>query len=206
MAKKPFLRYYTETLAAGKELRKDFGGRWFICKESNGVFEVSFDDGAFNPCEVGIGFKHQDEDGLPVKFSSVILRNKTGAPITAGFYIGSTEVIDSRLNTLVDRTINVVVSSVADSYTKATTGVLAAGSSAAFSGYDGTKRRSTFSAFNVNPTAVPTDAISVLGQNAIVGHEIDPRQGYVVQSAGFIQLSNTTANAITYRVMETFAV
>lgn len=207
MAKKPFLRYYTETIPAGanNKLRKDYGGRWFVCKESSAVFGVIFDDGAENPCEVGIGFKHTDEDGVAAKFKSVILVNNTGAAITCGFYIGSTEVIDARLNTLVDRTINVAVSSDVPSYTKGTTGTILNGGSLTFIGLDGTKKRLTFSAKNANPAGSPaTDILGIEASNGDIGHEVDVRESYGVKAGGTIKLRNNSGNSIAYRVMEVF--
>lgn len=207
MAKNPFLRYYTETIPSGanNKLRKDFGGRWFVCKESSAVFGVIFDDGAENPCEVGIGFKHTDEDGVAAKFKSIILVNNTGNPITCGFYVGSTEVIDARLNTLVDRTINVAVSSDVASYPKATSGTLLNGGTVFFTGLDGVKKRLSFSVKNCNPAGSPaTDILLIYGQNGIAGHECDVREAYGARSGGQYQLYNNSGNPILYRVMEVF--
>jgi hypothetical protein len=200
--KKPFLRYYTEIIPAGRKITKDYGGRWFICKESTAVFGVAFDDGAENPCELGISFPYEDEDGNIAKFKKVTLINSTAADIVVGFYISSCRVIDARLNTLVDRTINVAVSSQVQAYSKGTSGTLAAGASAIFTGLDGTKKRISFSVKNRSAA----DSLEVQGNNLVGGHECEAKESYGVIVGSTIILKNNSANPIDYRAMETFPV
>src|SRR5690606_6624293 len=153
-------------------------------------------------CEVGIGFKFEDEKGQHDTFKKIKFENPTGAPITVKYWVGTAAVLDSRLNTLVDRTINVTVSSFAPTYAKGTSGTLLAGGALWFTGLDGTKKRVSFSVFNRSAAADNTPIV-VSGNNLAAGHEVDGRQGYCVQAGGFIGLGNPNGVAVDYRAMET---
>lgn len=203
MARKPFLRTYNYAIPANGQIGPvAHGGRYFICKESDGVFKVTLDDVGPNDCEVGYGFKFSDENGAPAEFKRVTLHNTTASVINVVIQIGSVEVLDSRLNTLVDRTINVTVSDQAPTLTVATMGTILSLGTVTFTGLSGAKHRLSFSAFNRSANA--GEYLIVVGNNGIGGHEIDPRQAYAVQSGGAISLSNPTGVTINYRVMETF--
>lgn len=77
------------------------GGSLFLCKESSAAFKVSFDNDAWNDCEVGLGFRFLGGEG----FRSVRLQNPTASDITVTYYVGTAEVIDNRLNTLIERDV-----------------------------------------------------------------------------------------------------
>lgn len=206
MARVPFLRTYTKTIPAGGEIGPlQIGGTRFVCKESDGVFDLWLDDVGPNECEVGVGFRFEDEDGVMAKFTTIRMANRTGVPITVKFWVGSAAVIDSRLNTLVDRTINVTVSSTADTYAKGTSGTLNPGITSFYLGTDGAKKRISFSVINLN-TLASGDVIEVLGTNGISGHVVDGRQSYGVQSGSAIGIWNPGPNPVAFRVMETFPI
>lgn len=190
---KSFLRYYTHTIPAGRKLPLDYGGRWFVCKESSSAFQIAFDDGSENPCEVGLGFVLEDDDGLPSRFSKVTLVNTGGADVTVGFYVGNTRVIDSRLNTLVDRTVS-VQSGTRDSYTKGTT--LAGVGAFTGTNTDGKKRKSMY-VFNNEAGGGAT--LLVTCANGITGFRIAPQTGIRIDAGGMISVSTGAAD-----VMEVF--
>lgn len=205
---KSFLRYYTRTIPAGRKLPLDLGGRWFVCKESTAAFAIAFDDGGENPCEVGIGFVHEDEDGNPAKFKKITLVNTSGADITVGFYVGSTRVIDARLNTLVDRTVNITVTATSPSYTKGTSGTVNGAVPAAFTGVDGAgKGRKSIAFFNKN-AAGSGDQLVVYAQNSVECWRVDARTGYIIEGGGAVSIYGVDAAGVSknvdYAVTEVF--
>lgn len=87
------------TLAAGAKVTKAVTGNKFAVKESNGVFQVGFDDEKPFDMEVGIGFMLEPGD----TFSKLVFVNPTNNQITVKFYAGTVRINDARLNTLIER-------------------------------------------------------------------------------------------------------
>lgn len=152
LSKRASLKLYKRTLTANSQVELSVPGSLFCVKESSGVFQVAFDDADFSDVEVGIQFREGD-DFTP--FKRVFLKNPTGADITCEVWIGTgRNVVDARLNTLVDRTINVSVTSQADSYTKgAGLPTLLSGASATFNGLDGANKRKQIVLRNLGTSA-----------------------------------------------------
>ena len=175
------------------------GGTLFHVKESDGVFQVAFDDANFNDVEVGIQFK-EGPDFEP--FKNIFLKNETASPINVEFYIGDgRNVIDARLNTLVDRTVNIDVSQKnALTYSFGYSQVISGGADV-FSGVADGGRKS-FSIFNREAVGSGNN-ISVLAGNGVEMHLVEPRQSYVVETGGQISI---TGGAFAYSVCEVFYV
>lgn len=208
-ARKPFLRTYTYTIPAnGQKGPLKHGGRFFICKESSAAFKVTLDDVGPNDCEVGYGFKFSDANGNPAEFREIFLHNDTGSEVTVTIQVGSVEVLDSRLNTLVDRTVNVTVSSNTATYTKGTTGTVNGAVPAAFTGVDaGGKYRKSWSVFNKN-AAGSGDQLVVYAQNGVECWRVDARTGFVIEGGGAVSIYGVDAAGVSknvdYAVTEVF--
>ncbi len=146
--KRATLKLYTKVIPANSQIGPlALGGTLFHVKESNGVFQVAFDDGDFSDCEVGIQFR-QGEDFE--EFKRVYLRNTTGASITAQIYIGTgRSVIDARLNTLVNRSITVSQQN-ADTYPVCTE----ISANTDFNGFDGSNKRKLITIQNTGASTI----------------------------------------------------
>lgn len=192
MAQRATLKLYKKVIPAGAQIGPlALPGTLFCVKESDGVFQVAFDDSDYSDVEVGIQFR--DGEGFE-QFRRVYLRNTSAADISVEFWIGNgRQVIDSRLNTLVDRTVSVSAGT-KDSYTKGTT-VAGVG---AFTGtnVDGKKRKSIYV---WNNEAGGGATLVITCANGVTGFRLAPQTGIRIDTGGSVSVSTGAAD-----VMEVF--
>jgi hypothetical protein len=202
---KSFLSSGTVIVPAGAVVPYYCTGQMFICKESSGAFWMSFDDGEFFKHEVGLGFRLKGED----QFSKLQFRNDSASAITIEFYAGVGEVMDNRLNTVIDRLMIVGLKDVPD-YSKGTNAVgsglptLADGAtSAAISGTDPVtgKQRKQIVIFNGHASA---NLFVLDSSNNFVG-VIGAGQSWTLHSAATLKLYNWPGSGtISYALGQTF--
>ncbi len=198
MAKSPSLRWDVLTLKAnGGEIRRDFSGSVFICKESTDQFQVSIDSGRAIPMEAGLGFRTSAGT-----FSSLLFTNLTASDVTIEYYVGDSQVIDARLNTIVAR-LQIVqsISTNADTYPKGQDPIaLASGATNAYNGLDGTKKRKQIIVTNLDAAAL----IKVKDGNGKIMGTVFPLQAVTFESGGTVKVYNPNGGAVNIEVGEIF--
>jgi hypothetical protein len=171
-------------------------GRIITCLASTGEFFLSKDGGprfTFNAGRV-IGDSNADE------FTWLMLYNAGAADVTTQLLLSYTPYTGELPVSATINTVVTVTGKNAPTYTKGTTGNIAAGATVAFTGLDTTKVRKSFSVFNNHGA----DDLHVRGQNGTLMHIVPARTGYPVEAGGTITLFNPGANAINYAVSEVF--
>lgn len=109
MNQQAILDFDTIVLKAGAAPQKvAVTGSGVICKESNGVFELSANGGrTWFPLEVGLTFLNwavANGQKYLETFTSLMFRNRGTSDVTVGYYSGSADsIIDARLNTTIYR-------------------------------------------------------------------------------------------------------
>jgi hypothetical protein len=201
---KSFFTSGTIILPVGATVPYNCTGQMFVCKESSDVFQMSFNDGEFFNMEVGLGFRLNGTD----EFTKLSFQNSTQNIITIQFYVGTGEIRDARLNTVIDRLVVVGLKDVPDyaaGITGATPGnpLSASGIAASYAGTDPVtgKQRKQFTIQNVDSanylyvTDASGRALAVLA----------PGQAWTMQSSGTFKVVKVPSGAnCDYLVCQTF--
>jgi hypothetical protein len=186
----------------GQPINVAASGRMFVCKESNGTFQMSFNMGQFFPMEVGLGFRLEGSD-----FKTLTFRNDTAADITVTFYTGVAEVKDARLNTLVQRTI----STSQKNYPTFTRGGKGNGtiSMAGNTTLDVTEL-ATYTRKQIVVTNM--DAVNDLEIHALQDDHatycqsafVPPRTAFTIETGGTVRIKNANGGVINIRILEVY--
>jgi hypothetical protein len=100
-----FFSHKKVVLAPAEHTIVNVTGSTFACTESNGGFEMSFDDGEWFPFDVGLKVRFPRPDF----FTKLGFRNPGNAEVTFEFVTTSGEIIDARLNVVRDRPLQLQV-------------------------------------------------------------------------------------------------
>lgn len=102
LASGPSALYYSSiTIAAGETKHVDLFGQMIRVKESSAVVYAEIDERPKIPLEVGLSYRRLDG----TYFRKLKLSHDEDVTVTIGFYYGTDEITDDRLNTLIERDI-----------------------------------------------------------------------------------------------------
>jgi hypothetical protein len=194
--KTSFLAWQSITIPANSKTSKNQTGSRFIVKEATGKFYVGLDSEKPVPIEPGLGIHLQSGD----QFTAITFVNDSATDIVVEYYVGSAEVKDSRLNTLVER-LGVVTVRNPDTYPKSQyNAALAAGATATISGLNGANKRKQIIITN-------RDAAAELDLQDASANYLEPLfagQKWTVDSSATFKIKNSTGAPVSLAVTGIF--
>lgn len=198
-SQKSFFSGGTVIVPPGQIVPYNCTGAMFVCKEADGTFYMSFDDGEFFPMEVGLGFRLQGADS----FRKLSFRNDSASIISIQFYAGVGEMKDARLNTVIDRLVVVGLKDLTDYVVGTGTVPVPPTVSINFPVYllgtNAGKQRKQIAVTNLSDTSW----LFILDAALALLSAIPPTQTWTVQSSATFYLAANAAN-VPYALYQSF--
>lgn len=191
--KTPLLSWKSITIPAYGVLPHNIAGQIFVCTESSDRFEVQIDDGDRIPMELGLGFRIVDG------FTKLLFINEGATAITAEYYVGANEILDNRLNTLLERQILVGQKIPPTVIIPGDTNINAA-QTLTYVGVNANRQRKQIVITNRDDTLDLT--VQDSGGTAIA--TVFARTAWTIETNATIKLYNANGSALAINVLETY--
>jgi len=191
--KTPLLSFKAITIPTGKTVQQNITGQLFFCTECNARFEMAINDGERIPMELGLGFRFDDP------FNKLTFYNDTAADITVEYYVGANDILDSRLNTLLERQI-LVGQRIPPTRIVAGDVTIAASATLTYIGTNAGDQRKQIVITNRDDTYDLT--VQDSGASAIA--TVFARTAWTIETNATIKLYNANASALAINVCEIY--
>lgn len=196
-----FLSPKTVTVAAGGRAIINITGNFISCTESSGEFFVGFDDDTeLSPFNKGLSYELEPGD----KFQKIVIENRGVAAVTLKLLIGRGKITDQRLNIVSGLTLPVVNQDAPTALRTRNSGVLAAGTTEAFTGAPNagglTRRRS----FHVSNQDAALNLQIREGTGATLGLIVPPATTFSLFTDADLRIANPNGAGVIMSVLEVF--
>jgi hypothetical protein len=192
----PYIANKTITVPAGKTIPYPIPGEVLYIAESTAAFSVELDNSPQIDLEAGLGVRFPSGKS----FKKITFVNNNAIDITIKYYAGTAELMDNRLNTVIQRLI-VISQKSFPTYTKGSGAIaLANGASQTFGGTNGTDRRKQIVVTNLD---VSYD-LDLVDGSANLMDKVFPRSKWTMETDGVVTVKNSSGQPLNVLVTETF--